>query len=134
MEPVKIVARFMDGGIKKGYSQDFFPNKPVFHIHSDPSGPSQAQDEILLNKLKAVFFVRSFPGNPEYPERKAFREGEKHSGRKVEVTFTHGEIMQGSILSYNPQQAGFFLFLVDPHCNNLRVFVINAALKSFRYI
>jgi hypothetical protein len=134
MEPVKIVARFVDGGIKKGYSQDFFPNKPVFHLHSDPSAPGKAQEEIPLSKLKAVFFVKSFPGNPEYHERKAFREGEKHSGRKVEVTFADGEIMQGSILSYNPQQVGFFLFPVDPLSNNLRVFIVNAALKNFRYI
>jgi hypothetical protein len=78
--------------------------------------------------------VKSFLGNPEYHERKVFREGEKHSGRKVEVTFTDGEIMQGSILPYNPQQLGFFLFPADPRSNNLRVFVINATLKSFRYI
>jgi hypothetical protein len=36
MEPVKIVARFIDREIKKSFSQDFFPNKPVFHIHNDP--------------------------------------------------------------------------------------------------
>jgi hypothetical protein len=87
-----------------------------------------------VSKLKAVFFVKSFTPNPEYHERKAFREGDKHSGRKVEVTFADGDVMQGSVLAYNSQQVGFFLFPVDPLCNNLRVFVINAAVKSFRYI
>jgi hypothetical protein len=133
MKPAKIVARFADGGIKKGYSQDFFPNKAVFHIHNDPSGSSKAQDEIPLSKLKAVFFVKTFEGNLDYSERKAFREGEKHSGRKAKITFADGEVMQGSVLAYNPQQVGFFLFPVDPLSNNLRVFVINAAVKSFQY-
>jgi hypothetical protein len=133
MQPAKIVARFADGGSKKGYSQDFFPNKTVFHIHNDPSGSSKTRDEIPLSKLNAVFFVKSFEGNLDYSERKAFREGEKHSGRKAKITFVDGEVMHGSVLAYNPQQAGFFLFPVDPHSNNLRVFVINAAVKSFQY-
>jgi hypothetical protein len=134
MEPVKIIVRFADGGLKKGYSQDFFPNKPIFHLHNDPSGRSKGQEEISLGKLKAVFFVKKFTGNLEHHERKAFVQGEKRSGRKAEVTFVDGEVMQGSILAYNPQQVGFFLFPVDPLSNNLRLFIINAAIKSFRYI
>ena len=33
MEPSKIVARYCDGRTLKGTTQNFFPNKPVFHVN-----------------------------------------------------------------------------------------------------
>jgi hypothetical protein len=73
-----------------------------------------------LADLKAVFFVKKFDGNPDYKERKEFTEKDSPQGRKVEVAFADGEIMQGSVLGYNPKEIGFFLFPVDPLSNNLR--------------
>jgi hypothetical protein len=134
MEAVKIIARYGNGQMKKGYSQDFSANKPVFHLQKDLKGTFGDQEEISISELKAVFFVKSFRGNPDRKGRKRFRMGDKSSGRKVEVTFIDGEVMQGSVLGYNPHQAGFFLFPVDPESNNMRVFVVNAAVKDFRYL
>ena len=134
MEPAKIIARFRNGRMKKGYSQDFFPKKPVFHLSKDARGTSREPEEVHVNELKAVFFVKDFVGNPDYEEQKRFVEGDRPSGRKVEVIFADGEVMQGSVLGYNPKQPGFFLFLVDPRGNNTRVFVVNDAVKNFRYL
>jgi hypothetical protein len=134
MEPAKIVARFLNGQIKKGYSQDFFPNKPVFHLSGDTKATPGEPEQVHLNELKAVFFVKNFSGNPDYEEQKRFAEGDKASGRKVEITFVDGEVLQGSVLGYNPQKAGFFLFLADPKGNNARVFVVKDAVKNFRYL
>jgi hypothetical protein len=134
MDPVKIVVRFSDGRIKKGYSQDFFPNKPVFHLTMSHSGESAEPEEIRLADLKAVFFVNTFDGNPGYSERKKFAEGDSPKGRRVEVTFADGEIIQGSVLGYNAKEIGFFLFPADPTGNNLRAFVVNNAVKKFRYL
>jgi hypothetical protein len=134
MEPAKIVARFRDGQIKKGYSQDFFPNKPVFHLAKDARGTAGEPEAVQVNDLKALFFVKDFSGNPNYKEQKRFMEGDKPSGRKVEVTFLDGEVLEGSVLGYNPKQSGFFLFLADPKGNNIRVFVVNNAIKKFRYL
>jgi hypothetical protein len=134
MDPAKIVIRFSDGRIKKGYSQDFFPNKPVFHFTISQSGESAEPEEIRLVDLKAVFFVKTFDGNPGYSERKEFAEGDSPKGRKVEVTFADGEILQGSVLGYNRKEIGFFLFPADPNSNNLRAFVVNKAVKKFRYL
>ncbi len=40
MEPSKIVARYCDGRTLKGTTQNFFPNKPVFHVNRHGgSGP-----------------------------------------------------------------------------------------------
>ena len=40
MEPVKVVARYVNGRRAKGFSQDFFPNKDRFHVYpaAKPSG------------------------------------------------------------------------------------------------
>ena len=134
MKPAKIVAKCGSGKIIRGYSQDFFPNKPVFHLSKSENGTSQKIEELRTMDLKALFFVKDFLGNPDHKERKVFLEGDKASGRKVEVTFIDGEVLQGSVLGYNPQQLGFFLFPVDPKSNNERVFIVNASVKDFRYL
>lgn len=134
MTPAKIIARFRDGHMKKGYSQDFFPNRAVFHIFEDPTKASRELEEVYMDQLKAVFFVKDFSGNPSYKEKREFEEGEKTSGRKVEILFEDGELRQGTVLGYNPQQSGFFLFPVDPNSNNERMFVVSAAVKGFRYL
>lgn len=133
-EPVKIVIRFADGRIEKGYSQDFFPTRPTFHLLKKLPSTGTANDkEIRVSDLKAVFFVRTFAGNPDYKERKRFVEGDIVQGRKAEVVFVDGEMLQGSVLGYDAKGPGFFLFPSDPKSNNQRVFVINSAIKNFRY-
>lgn len=134
MDPVKIVIRFADGRIEKGYSQDFFPNKPAFHLFKNLSKGAANHKEIRVADLKAVFFVKTFAGNPDYKERKRFVEGDPAQGRKAEVDFLDGEVLQGSVLGYDPKGSGFFLFPSDPKSNNQRVFVINSAVKKFRYL
>ena len=118
----------------KGYSQDFFPNKPSFRISENSGGVPGDLVEVRVNELKAVFFVKTFEGDPNYKERKTFLSEDKASGRKVEVTFFDDEVMQGSVLGYNPNQAGFFLFPIDSAGNNIRIFVVNEAVKNFRYL
>lgn len=134
MDPIKIVVRYADGKIKKGYSQDFFPNKPVFHLTKNHEGNPQNPEEIRVADLKAVFFVRTFTGKPDYKERKEFAEGENPAGRKVEVIFADGEMMQGSVLGYSPKENGFFLFPVDTKGNNIKSFVVSGSVKEFRYL
>ena len=133
MEPIKVVARYIDGKRVKGFSQDFFPNKDRFHIYSAVK-PSSEAVEVLIKDLKAVFFVRDFAGNPIHEERKEYKEGEKPSGRKIEVTFRDGEVLIGTTLGYDPSRPGFFLFPADPKSNNVRVFVVSTAVKKVRYL
>jgi hypothetical protein len=135
MEPIRIVLRYLDGRIVKGYTQDFNPGRPSFHLHKDPAGSSSDQPvQLEMKELKAVFFVKTFEGNRSYNERKEFGEGDRPQGRKVEVTFVDGEQMQGSTVGYDPERPGFFLFPADPGGNNIRIFVVSAAVKDFRYL
>jgi hypothetical protein len=134
LDSSKVVARFADGRIKKGYTRDFSPDKPVLHIIRDHAKESTDPEELNLADLKAVFFVKNFAGNPNYAERKHFAEGDNPEGEKVEVTFTDGEILQGSVLRYNARESGFFFFPADPQSNNLTLFVVNTAVKKLRYL
>jgi len=131
MEPVKVVARYENGKRVKGFSQDFFPNKDRLHIYP-AAKPSGEAVEVLVKELKAIFFVRDFTGNFQYEERKSYLKEEKPSGRKIEVTFKDGEVMVGTTMGYDPKRTGFFLFPADPKSNNIRVFVMTAAVKKVR--
>lgn len=133
MEPVKVVARYVNGKRVKGFSQDFFPNKDRFRVYP-AAKPSGEATEVLLKELKAVFFVQDFAGNSLYHERKKYLEGEKPSGRKVEVTFMDGEVLVGTTLGYDPSRPGFFLFPADPKSNNIRLFAVSTAVKKVRYL
>ena len=135
MELIKIIARFVDGRMMKGYVHDFFPNKPRFHMYPfDPQGPQEAV-EVNVDDLKAVYFVRDFAGDPDYRERKQFLEGEKPPrGRKVEVTFKDGEVLVGTTLGYDRHRPGFFIFPVDPQGNNLRVFAVTKSVAKVRFV
>ena len=58
--------------------------------------PSGQPLQVSVKRLKAVFVVRDFHGNPQFEERNFYLEGETPSGLKLEVTFADGEVMVGS--------------------------------------
>lgn len=134
MKPVKVIVRYADGRRLKGYTQDFFPNKSIFHIQLVDNPPGSETIEVSMKDLKAVFFVREFEGNPQYQEKKTFPPGQKIAGRLVEVTFKDGEVLRGSTLGYDPNRPGFFFFPADPDSNNLRVFAIFQAIRRIQFI
>jgi len=133
MGKVKVVVRYSDGKIIKGSSKDFFPNKDSFHL-IPANNPSGGPIEVSIKDLKAIFMVRDFIGNRLYKERKKYIEGEKPSGKKVEVTFMDSEVLVGSTLGYDPKRQGFFIFPADPKSNNIRVYVVSSGAKKVRYL
>jgi len=134
MEPAKVVVRYADGRIIKGYTEDFSPTNPSFHVRRYPSGASGDLAEILVKDLKGVFFVRDFLGDPTYREKKEFFGGVKIIGKVLEVTFKDGEVIIGSSLSYDEERPGFFFSPADPKGNNLGVFVVSQAVSKVRYL
>ena len=120
----KVVARFRDGRMLKGYTYDFNPHNEIFHVTETQY--SKEVTEVSHSPLKAVFFVKTFEGNRDH------RSGDDFSietlknvpGLKVKVTFSDGEVMYGSTHGYAPERKGFFIFPVDKESNNERVFAI----------
>ena len=132
MDAVKVVVRYADGKVIKGYTQDFFPNKDRFHLQPQQKSTGQDTQQVLVRDLKAIFFVRDFGGNPTYDERRQFADSDKPQGRKMEIIFKDGEKLVGSTLGYEPNRPGFFIHPADDKSNNIRVFVVQAFVEKVR--
>lgn len=127
-----IVARFLDGRIVKGTTQDFLPNKPIFHVY-EGGDESSAALEISVDSLKAVFFVKSFEGRKEHVPNYSF-EKTKGYGRKCVVKFPDGETIGGYTSGYSRDRPGFFLIPAEADCNNARIFIVNKSVQDIRWL
>ena len=126
----KVVVRYRDGRILRGYTSDFNVVRPQFHFSLDPASGDPLV--VPLAQLKALFFVRDFAGDPAYEEQKVFTAPPE--GRKLEVTFDDGEVLVGSTLSYRPDAHGFIVHPADAQSNNVRVFVSSAAVRHVQFM
>jgi hypothetical protein len=128
----KIVVRYKDGRLFKGFTHDFHPTRAHFAIWPSINAPQHEGIQVPLAGLKAVFFVRDFRGDADYVEEKHFEQG--GHGRRIEVTFFDQEVLVGTTLSYRPDGQGFFLIPADPRTNNVRVFVVTSAVRHVRFL
>jgi hypothetical protein len=126
----RVVARFRNGKLVRGYTNDFHPSKA--HLHLTPEDRTGAPLFLTLSQLKAVFFVREFGGDPARIERTEF--GDASHGRKVEVAFEDGEVLVGTTLAYRADGSGFFVQPADARSNNMRVFVSPSATMHVRFL
>ena len=125
----KVVARFRDGSLVKGFTHDFSPYNDVFHI-TKPKDEREAL-EISTSQLKAIFFVKSFQGDQEYKGKDFTKEKLSHiPGLKLKVTFADGETIYGTTTGYSPHRKGFFLMPANKASNNERLFVIREATSK----
>ena len=128
----RIVVRYLDGRLLKGFSQDFHTARPSFHVSAAMTGLDVRPVLVPMQQLKAVFFVRDFNGDPGYVERRSFEQ--RAPGRRIEVTFLDDEVLLGSTLGYRSDGTGFFMTPADSDGNNLRVFVLPGAVRHIRYL
>lgn len=128
----KIVVRYRGGEIIKGFTHDFHSSRGHFSLWPSITAPKSDRVVVPMARLKAVFFVRDFDGDPEYVERKCFEAG-AGAGRRIEVAFVDREVIHGTTLNYRPDGYGFFVIPQDPLGNNRRVFVVSAAVRHVRF-
>ncbi len=126
----RVVARFRNGHIVRGYTNDFHPSKP--HLHLTPEDRVGEPTFVPLVALKAVFFVRDFAGDPSRIDRSDFQEA--GHGRKIEVAFEDGELLLGTTLGYRGDGTGFFVHPADPKSNNMRVFVAPGSTRHIKFL
>ena len=127
----KVVVRYAEGQMLKGYTQDFNANRSQFSLWPSINAAAHARVIVPLARLKGVFFVRDFAGNPGYVER-ADTGGPQH-GRRIEVTLLDDEVIVGRTLSYRADGHGFFVVPADPLANNIRVFVVASSVRQVRF-
>lgn len=124
----KVVLQFKDKTIKKGSTGDFLPNKKNFHLEL----PNGEISEVIMEDLKAVFFVKDHTGNSGYKEQ--YTETIPGGGRKIKIQFSDGENMIGFSQGYAPNRQGFFITPADTKGNNERIFVLKSATESVEFI
>ena len=130
----RVVAHFLGGKLSKGYTYDFSQNKDSFHV--SPSADMAEEGALIFHDdLKALFFVKTFEGNPAYEDPIYSEEDIKHIvGMKLKIEFKDGEVMYATTYGYSPARKGFFVYPIDKECNNRKVYVITASTTSVEII
>ena len=129
----KVVVAYLDGRRIKGFTNDFSPVRDQFFLfpeHADPK-PGERGTPVKMSDLKAVFFVRSFEGDPGHNDNPAAVAAQ---GKKIQITFTDGEVQTGNTVAYNQKNLGFFMTPGDSNSNNERIFVVNRNVKSAKVL
>ena len=130
----KVVARYADGRMVKGLTNDFIAGKEQFHVAVVDAPPGSKPVEVQTKDLKAVFFVKDFSGNPQHRRRQEFDPKRPPTGRKIKVVFKDGELMVGTTQGYQPGRPGFFLVPADPEANAERCYVVAAATREISFL
>lgn len=125
----KVVARYRDGRLFKGHVLNFSPNSPHFFL-SPVGGLAHEPLRVIVDELKALFWVHDFGGDPHYVENKNFMELPNGYGMQVSVTFSDGEIIAGYGTGCDLQTSGFYVTPVDEGSNNQRIFVVSRSVTD----
>jgi hypothetical protein len=138
----KIVARYRDGRLVKGYVRNFSIESETV-VLSDQETLQEIR--VPIAELKAIFFVKNFGGSSKHVERKAFGV-RKNPGKKVFIKFSDKETLVGfiegeipwdkgfSLAKLGEKVKGFFLTPVDGDSNNNKVFVVAGAIQDITII
>jgi hypothetical protein len=128
----RLVLRCLGGQLLRGYSNDFHPDRA--HLHLCPTLTCSAAERLLVPtmRVKAIFFVKDLQSQPSRVDDNTFDHQPR--GRKVEVTFQDGEMMIGSTMTHKPDGRGFFLQPANSQGNNLRIYVVTAAIRHMRFL
>ncbi len=123
----KIVARYKDGSLLKGETDDFSPDRETFRLHL-------LDGEVVIieiNDLKAIFFVKDHEGNKNRKDR--YKDARPWSGKRVKVVFSDGEEIVGYTSHHSFEQQGFFMAPADLENNNDDIYVITSATRSIDF-
>jgi hypothetical protein len=126
----RLVVRYTDGRILKGYGQDFSPLKGRVQVWAAPDCPKETRVSVALSQLKAVFFVHDLDGAANLPEPP---QPVSEPGRRIIVTFLDGEVLTATTFNYSPNGPGFFVTPVDAATNNQRIFVVSTAVARVHF-
>ena len=127
---LKLVVHYRDGRLDKGTTVNFNPASASFSLTLAVPAPGETSRIICLRDVKAVFFVKSFDGHPDYIPRKQFVKTDVFQGQRLRITFQDGEVMIGSSPNYSPANDGFFFFPVDGQGNTIKAWVPNASVRA----
>ncbi len=133
-----VVIRYANGRLARGFVSreveiDLKQSvSEVFNVEGLDGKPV----EVRAGEIKAVFFVRSFEGNPNYQEFKVFGFRPTGKGVWVRVQFKDGETLEGvapnCFETYS--KPVFYMTPPDPSSNNRAVLVSKRSLKEMQVL
>jgi len=134
----KVIIRYMDGVLLRGYFNA--EDESALQRNEAESFAVQTADgdraEVHPADIKAIFFVKSFEGAPDYSEFKVFTFQPNGKGVWIRVHFRDGEIMEGvapnRIDTY--VKPVFFMTPPDPASNNQTVLVWKQSLVEMQIL
>ena len=134
--PPLVVIAFLDGRRPRGYVFDFSPMRDKCKLFPSATAKAEEGEEIDLRKLKAIFFLKEAPGAPgeTAPSVPAPAAAPATNRRKIEVIFPDKERLEGTTEGYSKDRQGFFMVPDDPTGKILRVYVLNASVKSAKWL
>ena len=126
----QVVARFQDGRLMKGLTNDFLPNKDYFHLVPEGAKAADKPLEIKMAELKALFFVKDVVGDSTHQEGTTVAPGDTRtrSFAGIELQFRDGERVIGLTARFPPVRPFFFVLPADTGSNNIRILVNRAAV------
>ena len=92
--------------------------------------------DVQPSEIKAIFFVRSFEGSPDYSEFKVFAARPNGKGVWVRLHFLDGEILEGVAPNCLSTYSLPILYITppDPASNNEAVLVSKRFLKEMQVL
>ena len=133
--PPLVVIACLDGRRPRGYVFDFSPMRDRCKLFPSQTAKAEEGEEIELRKLKAIFFLKEAPGAPgETAAPMPTQTAAATNRRKLEVVFADKERLEGTTEGYSKDRQGFFMVPDDPTGKILRVYVLNASVKSAKWL
>ncbi|GAI01304.1 unnamed protein product, partial [marine sediment metagenome] len=98
----KVVVKYQNGEIIKGWVEDFRPDRDTFILFPLIEYSEEERLEIKFDSLKSVFFVKDFIGDKNYKKVRTFDVylTITPSQRKLIVNFIDGEHLYGTSHGY----------------------------------
>ena len=128
MKRQQIVVHFNDGNVKKGTTSNFEPDKNSFSMET----VGGEKVEVNIVGIKSIFFVKDFEGQKLFSYE--YKENLSDQGRKIKIEYFDGEIIIGYVSGYSPKSQGFLIVPADLDGNNLRIYVMAAAVKKVQFL
>ena len=96
---------------------------------------SETMEQVPLDGVKAIFFVKSFEGK-SHDDLRFHDHLPAPDCLWVRVTFHDGEVIEG-LIGNSPNyvlHAGFYMSPIDPEGNNWLIYVLKSKLKDFQIL
>jgi hypothetical protein len=130
----RVVIRYLDGSLLKGFSRDFQPGQGTIHLWSELEPDQEPKLSVPLSRLKAVFFVRDFEGNPTPSALTSPGDSATlAAGRRLNLSFADGEAILGTTTSQEDDPIGFYLTPTEGGSNNVALFVPRGAIARAEF-